>query len=112
MNSTTRHTTNQTIQNGDPVALDLTCDHYWGKKHPFRLKLHFHALVQLMNDALNGVRIYELMMIRRPGDVWNYIWVEAIDVPPRVQAMMTTGSLRWPAGYMPFEVDPLNGARG
>ena len=73
------------IAPADPIALDLVCEHYRGKKYPFRVRLHFDALAQLMNDALHSIRVYELMMIRRPGDVWNYVWVEAVEVPPRVE---------------------------
>ena len=78
-------TPDTTIQPADPVPLDLTCDHYYGKKYPFRLRFHFDALAQLMNDALHSIRVYELMMIRRPGDVWNYVWVEAVEMPPRIE---------------------------
>ncbi len=68
-----------------PIELDLVCHHYHGKNYPFRVRLHFHALAHLMNDALHSIRVYELMSIRRPGDVWNYVWVEAVEVPPRVE---------------------------
>jgi hypothetical protein len=68
-----------------PIEPDLVCHHYGSKNYPFRTRLHFHALAHLMNDALNSVRVYELMSIRRPGDVWNYVWVEAVEVPPRVE---------------------------
>jgi hypothetical protein len=76
---------NAEIAPAEPIPLDLICDHYRGQKYPFRLRLHFDALAQLMNDALHSIRVYELMSIRRPGDVWNYVWVEAVEVPPRVE---------------------------
>jgi hypothetical protein len=79
------HAADKPIAPADPISLDLVCEHYRGEKHPFRVRLHFDALAQLMNDALHSVRVYELMMIRRPGDVWNYVWVEAVEVPPRVE---------------------------
>lgn len=80
------HTTD--IAPADPIPLNLVCDHYQGKKYPFRLRLHFHALAQLMNNALHSIRVYELMMIKRPGDVWNYVWVEAVEMPPRIAERM------------------------
>ena len=79
------HASEKPIAPADPIALDLVCEHYRGEKHPFRVRLHFDAIAHLMNDALHSIRAYELMMIRRPGDVWNYVWVEAIEVPPRVE---------------------------
>ncbi len=68
-----------------PIEPDLVCHHYGSKNYPFRVRLHSHALAHLMNDALHSIRVYELMSIRRPGDVWNYVWVEAVEVPPRVE---------------------------
>jgi len=79
---------NADIAPAEPIPLDLICDHYRGQKYPFRLRLHFDALAQLMNDALHSIRVYELMMIKRPGDVWNYVWVEAIEMPPRIEERM------------------------
>ena len=76
--------TDKPIAPADPISLDLVCEHYRGEKYPFRVRLHFDALAHLMNDALHSMRIYELMMIRRPGDVWNYVWVEAIEMSPRI----------------------------
>ena len=73
------------IAPAEPIPLDLICEHYHGKNYPFRVRLHFHALAQLMNDALHSIRVYELMFIQRPGDIWNYVWVEAVEVPPRVE---------------------------
>jgi hypothetical protein len=79
---------NAEIAPAEPIPLDLICDHYRGEKYPFRLRLHFDALAQLMNDALHSIRVYELMMIKRPGDVWNYVWVEAVEMPPRIAERM------------------------
>jgi len=79
---------NADIVPAEAIPLDLICDHYRGQKYPFRLRLHFDALAQLMNDALHSIRVYELMMIKRPGDVWNYVWVEAIEMPPRIEERM------------------------
>ncbi len=95
--------TDKTIQLGDPVPLDLTCNHYHGEQYPFRVRFHFDALVELFNDALRGVRIYELMMIRRPGDVWNYVWVEVVELPPRAQKMAEAKYTRGAEGFVKFQ---------
>ena len=44
------------------------------------------ALNLLCEEASGGLRIYELMRIQRPGDIWNYIWVAMTGLH---------GSLQW-----------------
>ncbi|QIF00890.1 hypothetical protein [Roseimicrobium sp. ORNL1] len=49
------------------------------------MKILASALDHLIADAREAYRVYELMSIRRPGDVWKYLWVEVIEGPDRVQ---------------------------
>jgi hypothetical protein len=90
------------IAPAEPIPLDLICDHYRGEKYPFRLRLHFDALARLMNDALRSIRVYELMMIKRPGDVWNYVWVEAVEMPPRIAERMREHASRSRKNFITF----------
>jgi hypothetical protein len=99
---TTDTSVDAVIKVGEPVPLDLTVNHYRGEQYPFRVRFHFDALVQLFNDALQGTRIYELMMIRRPGDVWNYVWIETVELPPRIQKMAKAEYARQSEGFIQF----------
>ena len=74
-----------TITPREPVLLDLAFRNNRGGKCVFQVKLHFDGLAQLLNDALHGLRVYDLMMIRRPGDIWNYVWVEKLNIPESVE---------------------------
>lgn len=84
----------------------------WREKARFRVRLDAKPLVDLVRHAAQAYRVYELFLLRRPGDVWPYVWVELLDVPPRVAARYESarrdtqpgeGSEHaWPAGMMPL----------
>jgi hypothetical protein len=65
-----------------------------------------------MADALEAHRVYELMMIRRPGDVWKYLWVKLLEVPTSVSMRITSkreneyphGRCPWPENCLPLRV--------
>ena len=63
------------------VQIDLQGHHYRGEPYSFRVEILDHALDHLIEDARNAYRVYELFAIRRPGDLWKYLWVRLIDVP-------------------------------
>lgn len=42
-----------------------------------------------MAAALEAHQVHKLM-IRRPGDVWKYLWVKALDVPTFVSTKMAS----------------------
>lgn len=80
-------------------------------KEPFRVTLDAAPLVRLLDHAGRAHRLYELALIERPGDVWDYVWVVIGDVPSRVRERMTGarkeaqpryGEHPWPEGEMPF----------
>lgn len=91
------------------MLIDLVC-HYWriDPPLPFRVKLHEFPLHHLIADAQEAHRVYELMSIRRPGDVWKYIWVELLDVPPSVHSSRkwrkdeAKDSRKWPDNWLPL----------
>lgn len=93
------------------MILDLTCRPFRGDPMPFRVEVQHHALEHLMADALEAHRVYELMMIRRPGDVWKYLWVKALEVPAFVSTMMASKrEEKFPYGRCPWLENsiPLN----
>lgn len=91
------------------MLIDLIC-HYWRNDPslPFRVQLHNFPLDHLVADAQEAHRVYELMSIRRPGDVWKYIWVELLDVPPNVRSSCqwrkdeAKDSRKWPDNWLPL----------
>lgn len=97
------------LQNDIPMLVDLIC-HFWRNDPslPFRVKLHDLALRHLMADATEAWRVYELMAIQRPGDVWKYIWVELLDVPPKVHDFRNwrrkdcKDAHKWPDNWLPL----------
>lgn len=92
------------------MLVDLIC-HFWRNDPslPFRVKLHDLALRHLMADAAEAYRVYELMCILRPGDVWKYIWVELLDVPKHVHSsrdwrkQSNNDAYKWPENWLPLE---------
>lgn len=66
-----------------PLSLNLVCRDY-RETLPFVVEVLDHAIDHLVADAQEAYRVYELMMIRRPGDVWKYLWVRLIEVPDSV----------------------------
>lgn len=97
------------------MILDLTCHPFRGDPIPFRVEVQHHALEHLMADALEAHRVYELMMIRRPGDVWKYLWVKTLEVPPDVSMWVKSkreeenpyGRCSWPEDSIPLNLFDL-----
>lgn len=60
------------------LSIDCGDVGYHCDKQAFAVKLNAAPLVRLIEDAHNAHRIYELMSIDRPGDVWRYVNVEPL----------------------------------
>lgn len=84
-------------------------------KHPFRVRLETGPLADLIRATGNAHRVYELLLLDRPGDVWDYVWVVLEAEPPRVadrvarvrQEVQPKGADRthpWPTDRVPFKV--------
>lgn len=89
MQDKTSHTTpakNQT----KPWRIELVNHPWHAPAEPFHVELRRDAIDDLIADARQAHRAYELMMIRRPGDVWKYLWVRMLEVPQAV-----AGSVAW-----------------
>lgn len=66
------------------LSLDLGQVGYHGQKAPFHVEIGSWALAALVKQARRGFRVYELSLIERPGDVWDYVHVRPIALPPRL----------------------------
>lgn len=55
-----------------------------GDQRPFVLGLDARALVALFDAALCGSRVYELMTISRPAELFNYLYLNFVDIHPEV----------------------------
>lgn len=95
------------------VDIDLGSVRDHGQAEPFQFHLDANALKELMSDARQGHRIYELMLISRPGDIWDYVRVELEQVPERIRQMaewarqdlpVITPNQSWPDLTLPFNV--------
>lgn len=50
----------------------------------FVLGLNARPLAVLFDEALCGSRVYELMTISRPADLFNYLYLDFVDIHPKI----------------------------
>ena len=96
------------------LSIDFGEVGYWNRKEPFKVGLDASPLTKLIGDATNAFRLYELLLIRRPGDVWDYVTVTPEVVPKRVAERIARAREEamprferqhpWPEGQLPFPV--------
>lgn len=96
------------------LSIDFGEVGYRNSEESFRVRLESTAVFDLINAAINAHRVYELLMIDRPGDLWDYVSVaiEAApkDVVERVQRARESSKHRyaqaypWPETLVPFSV--------
>ena len=94
------------------ATLDFGLVGYHDNKEPFRVRLDSDALDALIADARNAWRVYELRLIQRPGDIWDYVHVTPEAVPAalgtRIAEARAAAKIRfvaehpWPDGKIPF----------
>lgn len=58
----------------------------WSSKHRFVVRLDATRLRSLIQAAVVGSRAYELLTIQRVADLWAYVDVHAVQLPPNVQS--------------------------
>lgn len=68
------------------LGIDLGEVGYAKRKEPFRVRLNARPVAELIAQAKNAHRVYELMLIDRPGDVWDYVSVTVDDTSPHLRA--------------------------
>lgn len=82
-------------------------------QHRFRVRLDSRPLMHLIESAENAHRVYELLLIDRPGDIWAYTSVVLEELPPGVSSRVARAREKcvshsegkthaWPEGSMPF----------
>ena len=76
---------------------------------PLAVKLDAAPLERLLADAEDGYRLYELALVQRPGDLWEYLEVVPLHVPAPLAARLdlarTTARKAgetWPDQCIPF----------
>lgn len=94
------------------LTLDFGSVGYHDAKEPFRIALDADALLELIGDARRAWRVYELALIERPGDVWDYVTVTPEVVPVelgrRIDAARAAAKIAyvrehlWPEGRLPI----------
>lgn len=57
--------------------------------YPFRIRLVTSPLSELIQATEHACRVYELLLIDRPGDVWDYVMVVPEALPPEVTEALT-----------------------
>lgn len=96
-------------------TLDFGAVGYHDAKEPFCVTLSAEALEELIADGRRGWRVYELALIERPGDVWDYVRVAPQAVPERLRERIDRARVvaaaatlpgqpaqAWPEGQLPF----------
>ena len=91
------------------LVLDFGSVGYHNDKHPFKVCLVADLLVGLIRDARNASRVYELMLICRPGDIWDYVSVVPLDLPPRLAARVALLGKKVDSVEMGSQVPPAQG---
>ncbi len=73
------------------LAVDLGPVDSPGGREPFAVELRSTALADLVAHAGIAHRVYELMLIQRPGDVLGYLEVVCSQLPPAVARRLREG---------------------
>lgn len=66
---------------------------YWNSGALFRIRLDASPLTDLIRDTTDAHRVFELLLIDRPGDVWDYVQVIPEDVPAGVANRIARASV-------------------
>ena len=85
---------------------------YWRGKERFHVSLGAAPLIELIGHARQAHRVYELSLITRPGDVWDYLTVTPHALPETLERRVADarraatpafgGKHPWPAESIPF----------
>ena len=97
------------------LTIDFGKVGYRSGKSPFRVRLETGPLAELIRATESAHRVCELLLIDRPGDVWDYVWVALDEVPTRVADRVAHARLAarpkredgphpWPDDRIPFKV--------
>ena len=68
----------------DELTIDFGDVGYQSSRESFKVRLNSSALTELIEASVDARRVYELFLIDRPGDVWDYVSVIIDAAPARV----------------------------
>lgn len=68
----------------DELTIDFGRVGYWKSLEPFKVRLDSSALTALIEAASDARRVYELLLIDRSGDIWDYVSVVVDAAPVRI----------------------------
>jgi len=71
--------TDEWIEIARPVVMRVGYPHQAMEDRTFIIHVDARPLKKLIRDAALGQRVYELMSIKRPGDILHYLWVTVSD---------------------------------
>ncbi|GHT90020.1 hypothetical protein AGMMS49545_02130 [Betaproteobacteria bacterium] len=95
-----------TINDSTTLTVDLDVLGNRFERLPFRVQLRTVDLTCLIRDALeNAYRVYELFLIDRPGDIWDYVWVVPEELSERVQELVSELQQKNQDGFIEGEDD-------
>lgn len=93
-------------------AIDMSCKGYKGQEIHFKVELLTYAIDSLIESISNALSVYELLAIRRVGDIWKYLWLRPIELPHSIQSRYERARKEltdpygrahpWPSDQMPF----------
>ena len=65
--------------------IDLSFKLYRGNQVTFKVEILTYAIDSLIKAAQDALSVYELFSVRRVGDIWKYLWLRPLELPPRIQ---------------------------
>jgi hypothetical protein len=66
------------------LTIDFGKVGYWNSSEPFRSRFDASPLTELIRDTANAHRVFDLLLIDRPGPAWDYVQGFPEDVPASV----------------------------
>ena len=70
------------------VDISALAETGYRKHRTFRISVEAMQLARLIDSAAVGWRVYELMSIRRPGDLLNYLTITPVELNPLIEKVI------------------------
>ena len=66
-------------------SIDLSFKPRKGNQITFKVEILTYAIDSLIEATRDAMSVYELFSVRRVGDIWKYLWLRPVELPPRIQ---------------------------